>query len=150
MEPIYKGYFKDIINNKITTVSTIILTGSEMKAVKKQALFEENEWIHEGKLYDIIAISIHQNKYHISCKFDKLEQGFSALVDEFVKAIHQNSNDNNTIEINSEKLNSYYTFNTIHLSKKQVLLYQLSDHFSYYFSSITFQASDKTLPPEVL
>lgn len=150
MEPIYKGYFKDIINNKITTVSTIILTDSEMKAVKKQALFEENELMHEGKLYDIIAISIHQNKYHISCKFDKLEQGFTALVNEFVKAIHQNSNDNNTIEITSEKFNSYYTFTTIHLSNKQILLYQLNNHFAYYFSSITFQASDKTLPPEVL
>lgn len=150
MEPIYKGYFRDYINSKKTTVCTIILTDSEMKAVKKQALFEENELIHEGKLYDIIAISIHQNKYHFSCKFDKLEQGFTALVNEFVKAIHQNSMDNNTIEINSEKLNSYFTFTTIHLSKKQVLLYQLSDHFPYYFSSITFQASDKTPPPEVL
>ena len=65
MEHIYKGYFRDYINSKKTTVCIIILTDSEMKAVKKQALFEENELIHEGKLYDIIAISIHQNKLEI-------------------------------------------------------------------------------------
>lgn len=150
MEPLYKGYFKDIITRKNSNISTLIVSESAMKAIKAKALFDNNELMHEGKLYDIIAISHHRHIYHIKCKFDKLEQGFIALIDEYVKAIHQNSKDTNSSEINLEKDNSYCTFYKINLTKKQILLYQLNNHFDYSFSSITFQTSDKTLPPQVL
>ena len=150
MEPFYKGYFKDIITSKNSNISTLIVSESVMKAIKAKTLFNNHELMHEGKLYDIIAISHHRHIYHIKCKFDKLEQGFIALIDEYVKALHQNNKDTKSSEINLEKDNSYCTFYKINLTKKQILLYQLSNHFVYYFASITFQTPNNIRPPKVL
>jgi hypothetical protein len=147
MEPVYKGYFKDIISHNKSTISTIIISESAMKAMRANELFDNNEFMYKGKLFDIIAISQFQNKYYIKCKFDKLEQGFISLVEEYVKAIHQNSHDNKVPSISLEKDSNYYALTKVNLSKKFSLLYSIETQFQYLFSIKSFFAIQLSLPP---